>query len=210
MSLWVPQKHLRCTTLQSSRHSSLSSGTFNYIMAKGRCKPRSFLQLDLLSQTSRESPPLLPNASERPKKFDCKLLLLYFILYNLQLFTSFGRSKMGKEFNWAGGEMERWETYGLLDIVIYTLGFWNARSGEHHSHTITSYCFRVITGLRCTRGSTEFWHDAVWRRKQNPERVFSLLATNTQLSHNLHFHEFCLFKESTTKIHAFDFDTFKT
>lgn len=58
-------------------------GTFNCIMAKGRCKPHWFLQLDMLSQTSRERPPLVPNATERPKEFDCKLLLIYFILYKL-------------------------------------------------------------------------------------------------------------------------------
>lgn len=62
---------------------SYSSQTFSYIVAKGRFKPHWVVQLDLLSQTSRENPPPLPNSTTRPKKFYSKLLLIYFILYKL-------------------------------------------------------------------------------------------------------------------------------
>lgn len=76
----TPEMHHSASELSAL---SYSSQTFSYIVAKGRFKPHWVVQLDLLSQTSRENPPPLPNSTTRPKKFYCKLLLIYFILYKL-------------------------------------------------------------------------------------------------------------------------------
>lgn len=79
------------------------------------------LQLDLFSQTSRERPPLPPNATESPKKFGCQLLLIYFILYKCWIAYSFWKAQDGKRI-YLGcqdnhREMQYWETQSLLDII---------------------------------------------------------------------------------------------
>lgn len=81
-------------------------------------------------------------------------------------------------------------------------------SRELHSPTTTSYCLAVIVKAGMHTWVCH-WHMVLCEGKQQkPERV--LPAINAQLSHNLHFCEFWLFKEHASKIHVFDIDIFKT
>lgn len=76
-----------------------------------------------------------------------------------------------------------------------------------HSPTISSYSLAVIVKAGMHTGAC---HLHLVPREGNSKNQKVLLAINTQLSHNLNFCEFSLFKEHTYKIHAFDIDIFKT